>query len=138
MHSLSRARWRTHFLSAVTEGSCEASHQSALSCVPSHLEQPQWLVVAGQCGGAFHPERPSYPAAVAQISAVFLGHKLLLLSGSRHRTALRSPFCLFHLVVDWFLWKPEVICLQCVRLDTINTRTERCVGGGHWGRGEEE
>lgn len=32
---------------------------------------------------------------------------------------------LFHLIVDWFPWKPEVICLLRVSLDTIKTRAGR-------------
>lgn len=32
---------------------------------------------------------------------------------------------LFHLIVDWFPWKPEVICLLRVSLDTIKTKAGR-------------
>ncbi len=32
---------------------------------------------------------------------------------------------LFHLIVDWLLWKPEVVCLLRVSLETIKAREGR-------------
>lgn len=52
MQSRSRARTRKHFLSAVTEGNGEASHPSALGCVPSHLERLQLIIALPDVGTA--------------------------------------------------------------------------------------
>ncbi len=40
---------------------------------------------------------------------------------------LLPPLCdyLLHLIVDWLPWKPEVVCLLRVSLDTIKTREGR-------------
>lgn len=57
MQSRSRARAQKRFLSAVTEGKREASPQSALGCVPAHLEQPQWMIVLPDVGTAGQSER---------------------------------------------------------------------------------
>lgn len=99
MQSRSRARTRKHFLSAVTEGEGGASHQSALSCVPSHLEKPQLIIVlpdvgaAVQSGSVFNSLNCDYPEEAASISAqlfLVINCKLALPQWSHHHTPLHS------------------------------------------------
>lgn len=99
MQSRSRARMRKHFLSAVTEGEGGASPQSALGCVPSHLEQLQLIIVlpdfgtAVQSGREFNSLNCYYPEEAAPISAqlfLVINCKLALPQWSHHHAPLHS------------------------------------------------